>query len=231
MNESLPNFDRLAKPYRWMEFLTFGPFLWWCRCTYLSELGACSRALVLGCGDGRFSARLLNESQTIHIDAVDASSAMLHALEQRAGSNAVRVRIQLADVRNWQPPFPIVAPPYDLIVTHFLLDCLTTEEVQNLATRLRHNATPSALWLVSEFAVPSNWFGRLVARPLVGALYLIFGQLTGLNLRSLPDHPTALKAAGFALDKRRTRLGGLLASELWRAQLPNQPINPTPTPL
>jgi len=231
MNESLPNFDRLAKPYRWMEFLAFGPFLWWCRCAYLADVRLCSRALVLGCGDGRFSARLLDENPTIHIDAVDASSAMLHALVQRAGPHAGRVRIQLADVREWQPPFPVVAPPYDVIVTHFFLDCLTTHEIQTLATRLRHDATPSALWLVSEFVVPSNWFGRLVARPIVWLLYLIFGQLTGLNLRSLPDHAPALRTAGFDLLKRRTWLGGLLASELWRAQPANQLLTPTPTPL
>jgi hypothetical protein len=58
-------------------------------------------------------------------------------------------------------------------------------------------------------------YGRLVARPLIAALYRVFGLLTGLAVRTLPDHPSALRAAGFTLLERRSRLAGLLVSELW----------------
>jgi hypothetical protein len=102
-----------------------------------------------------------------------------------------------------------------LIVTHFFLDCLTTEEVRNLAATLRGSVAPGALWIVSEFAAPQNWFGRLIARPIVSALYRAFGVLTGLKVRELPDYSAALRDAGFALEKRRAWLGGLLVSQLW----------------
>ena len=59
-------------------------------------------------------------------------------------------RIHHADARTFHPP----NPPYDLIVTHFFLDCLTTAEIQSLAATLRAARRPQALWLVSEFAVP-----------------------------------------------------------------------------
>jgi hypothetical protein len=106
-------------------------------------------------------------------------------------------------------------PPIDLIVTHFFLDCLTTDEVRSLATTLRRFASPSALWLVSEFAIPPTAFGRLFARPLVSALYAAFALLTGLTVRNLPDYHHALRTAGFTIGKSRTWLGGLLTSELW----------------
>ena len=109
-------------------------------------------------------------------------------------------------------PLPYAHP--DRIVT-VKLDCLTTEEIQTLATRLRPTLSPSALWIVSEFAIPPNLYGRLVARPLIAALYRVFGLLTGLAVRTLPDHPSALRAAGFTLLERRSRLAGLLVSELW----------------
>jgi hypothetical protein len=73
------------------------------------------------------------------------------------------------------------------------------------------------LWVVSEFSVPAGWFGRLVARPIVASLYFSFGLLTGLAVRTLPDHVSALRDAGFTLLERRTRLGGLLVAELWSA--------------
>ena len=208
-----PNLNRLARLYRWMELVSFGPWLWWCRCAFLGELGGCRRALVLGEGDGRFAARLLRSNAQVEIDAVDASQAMLRALVRRAGPHATRVAVHCGDIRLWEP----TPPPYDLVVTHFFLDFLTGEEVQALAAKLHRAVTPSSMWVVSEFAVPEGWFGRLVARPVVGGLYWAFGWLTGLAVRTLPDHSAALRESGFALAKRREWLAGLLVSELWSA--------------
>lgn len=214
-----PDFDRIARLYRWMEMASFGPWLRWCRCTFLSELISCRNALILGDGDGRFTARLLEANPTVLIDAIDASPAMLKALVRRAGGNCSRVRIHLLDARCWSPNsmsdhLP-EHPPYDLVITHFFLDCLSTEEVVILAEKLRCAVSSSALWVVSEFAVPEGWFGRLVARPVVRALYCAFGLLAGLQVRRLPDHNRALRQAGFTIKKRRIWLGGLLISQIW----------------
>jgi SAM-dependent methyltransferase len=234
-----PNFDRLARLYRWMEFFTFGPWLSFTRSTWLCDLAACRRALVLGDGDGRFTARLLRANPSIQVHAVDSSSAMLETLLRRVEPHDDRVRVQLADVRSWHPPTPGSVPPpefriqvstYDLIVTHFFLDCLTTAEIQSLAARLYPTVAPNAVWLVSEFAVPPGWYGRHVARPVVRTLYHAFAVLTGLSVPTLPDHPSALHHAGFTLLKRRTRLAGLLVSELWATTFPQPATNPTQTP-
>jgi SAM-dependent methyltransferase len=208
------NFDRLARAYRWMETLTFGPLLMRMRCAMLSEIHDCRRALVLGDGDGRFTARLLETNPGISIDAVDASAAMLTELRCNAGPHAERVHTHLADAREWQPP----RTDYDLIVTHFFLDCLTGEEVHALAARLRETCVPGARWVVSEFAVPHGWFGAVIAQPLVALLYRTFGLLTGLRVRRLPDHRSALEKAGFKPADETKRLHGLLVSELWRLQ-------------
>jgi ubiquinone/menaquinone biosynthesis C-methylase UbiE len=196
-----------------MEWLSFGPSLWRCRRAFLSDLMLSRRALILGDGDGRFTARLLKENSSVHADAVDASSAMLSQLIRRCGSNADRVQPNLADAR----AFILPSRNYDLIVTHFFLDCLTSNEVASLATRLRAHVRPGAAWLVSEFAIPQSWFGRVFARPLVAILYLAFGILTGLKVRHLPNHRKAFAQAGFTLRKHRRWLCGLLVSELWIA--------------
>lgn len=208
-----PDFNGVARFYRWMELLTFGPWLQRCRCAFLGDLAGCQRAAVLGDGDGRFTAQLLRANPTIEIDAVDASTAMLRALLHRAGTSAIRVHLHCCDARMWQP----ASPPYDLVATHFFLDCLSAEEVRALAAELRAALCPSGLWVVSEFAIPEGNYGRWVARPLVWLLYRAFGLLTGLAIRDLPDHARALSAAGFALRHRRSFLCGLLVAELWFA--------------
>lgn len=206
-----PDFSRLARLYRWMEWLTFGPFLQRCRCAFLSSLAERRHCLVLGDGDGRFTARLLRSNSTINVDAVDASAAMLSQLARR--SSPGRIRTHLADARTFTP----ACGDYDLIATHFFLDCLTDSEVNDLASRLRHYAAPNAIWVVSEFAIPANLYGRALAAPLILGLYLAFGLLTRLRVRKLPDHHSALVQSGWSLLDRRKILGGLLVSEMWQA--------------
>jgi SAM-dependent methyltransferase len=214
--DAAPDFDRLADVYRWMEWGSFGPFLGLCRSTFLPRLSNCHNALVLGDGDGRFTARLLRDNAHIRVHAIDASTAMLGVLTRACSSNANRLNAELADLRTWQPN-PAPTPIYDLVVTHFFLDCLSTHEAIALVQRIRPIVAPGALWVVSEFAVPVGWFGNLVAEPILHCLYLAFGLLTGLPARKLPDYASALSAAGFTRLERRPRLGGLLVSELWEA--------------
>jgi SAM-dependent methyltransferase len=205
--------------YRWMEMLTFGPWLQRCRCAFLNEIAGCQRGLVLGDGDGRFTARLLSANAEIVLDAVDLSPAMLNAMVRRAGPHSERVAAHACDAREFQP----AGRRFDLIATHFFLDCLTTEEVSALAGTLRHAVEDDAIWLISDFAIPETRFGRFVARLIVSGLYWAFGWLTGLRVRKLPDHASAMRQAGFALESRRTWLGGLLVSELWWACRPLRP--------
>lgn len=208
------NFDRLAGVYRWMEWLSFGPWLHRCRRAFLAEMSGAQRALVIGDGDGRFTAALLRANAGVQVEAVDASAAMLRVLQRRAGPDAARVRACLADARRWMPE----PRGYDLVATHFFLDCLTTDEVRALAERIRPALAADAAWVVSEFAVPRGFYGRLIARPLIAFLYFAFRVLTGLRVRRLPEHCAALQRAGFVLRERRTWLGGLLAAEMWTAR-------------
>ena len=219
--DGAPDFDRLAGAYRWMEWFSFGPLLRRCRCAFLGELKTARNALVLGDGDGRFTAELLRVNPEVRIEAVDASPEMLCALVERAGANAGRVRTIVADIRSWQPGR---ADEFDLVVSHFFLDCLTTAEAKRLAGSVRthlvrRGLTEGARWVVSDFAVPEGFAGRFVGRVLVGFLYRVFGVLTGLRIRQLPDHAEALRGAGFELEERKKMLFGLLFSEVWRTSL------------
>jgi SAM-dependent methyltransferase len=209
-----PNFDPVARIYRWAEYLTLGPILQQTRTHFLPRLSHCRQALVLGDGDGRFLAQLLHQNREVHATAVDTSAAMLTLLRarcQRASPNAPpRLTTLQTSALEAQP-----LPATDLIVTHFFLDCLTQPEVDRLTRQLAAQLQPGALWLLSDFALPRHRLLRPLAAIYLRALYLSFRILTGLRITHLPNPEPSLTAAGFERLAHHERLGGLLYTQLW----------------
>ena len=207
-----PNFDRIARSYHVLERLTLGRSLELCREHFLPHLTPCRHALVLGDGDGRFLARLLTASPSLHADAVDLSPAMLALLQARCRPAGSRLHTHHADALAFAPP---PHTRYDLVVTHFFLDCLTQSQLRLLTLRLAPFLSPGALWLVSDFRIPPSGPLRPVARLLVRSLYLAFRLLTGLRPTHLPDHAAALTRIGLHRRSVHPSLFGLLTTELW----------------
>lgn len=218
MESDTPNFDSLARVYRWMEYFSFGPMLERCRFHFLLRCSRARHTLVLGDGDGRFTARLLAANPTVQIDAVDASAAMLAVLEEQARHCCpdadTRLHTTQADLRRFTPTGKI----YDLVVSHFFLDCLTEGDVSALVERLLPYLTDDAIWLVSEFSYPQKGWRRAGARMVVRFLYFSFSVLTRLRIHQVPDYARVFHDHGLDRSERTQYLGGLLVAEVWRRQ-------------
>ncbi len=210
------SFDRLARPYRYLEYLSFGNALERCRFALLPELADAQRVLLYGDGDGRFLARLLATYPALTVDAVDSSAAMLRLAQARLTPEArARVRFHHRNALAFAPSVGTGGVGFDLVVTHFFLDCFSDDELTQLLARIEPHLAPDARWLVSEFAIPANPAAAIAARALVRLLYIAFRILTGLRTNRLPDYAAVLTGHGFTLSRRTTMLAGLLQSELW----------------
>lgn len=99
------------------------------------------RALDLGCGAGDISFRVARACEGWHIDAVDASLAMLSLARERAARDPARDRLRFTWGR-----LPDDAPPrdsYELIFSNSLL---------------HHLPEPEILWSsVKRFCAPGGW--------------------------------------------------------------------------
>lgn len=213
-----PNFNLIARPYRWLEHLTLGRALERCRLHYLPRLLDHRHAFVLGDGDGRFLAALMNANLHIQADAVDTSATMLHLLSQRCGASAARLQTHNVSALTFAP-----TECYDLVITHFFLDCLTQPDIEVLVAHITPALSPGAIWLISDFRIPPGAM-RLPARILVRSLYLAFRILTGLRTTHLPDHATPLIQAGLTRIAHHHSLAGLLTTELWQRE-PSLPLH------
>jgi ubiquinone/menaquinone biosynthesis C-methylase UbiE len=204
------SFDRLAPHYRWMERVIAGGKLQRCRVAHLDEVRDCRSVLVAGEGPGRFLEVAVRAVPEAEFTCVDASAAMLkHAAARSAGG--ARVKFVHASLPEWQPQ----SATFDLIVTHFFLDCFPEPLLSQVIERLAASAKPDARWLLADFQVPPSGLRRLRARLLLGLAYRVFRIATALPATRLVAPDAALERCGFRLRRRIEGDWGLLHSDLW----------------
>jgi ubiquinone/menaquinone biosynthesis C-methylase UbiE len=194
------NCDAIAPWYRWFEYLGFGRALERRREAFLRDVTSARRVLVLGDGDGRALAALLRANSQATVDYIDLSARMLELAQMRVGEQ--RVVYHHADALT----IPLPDAEYDLVVTHFFLDCLDASGQERLVERMRRALSPGGRWLVSEFCK---------AGMFVALLYAFFRLTTGLHTRELADYRTLFRRHGFRLERSESAWGGRLVSELW----------------
>jgi ubiquinone/menaquinone biosynthesis C-methylase UbiE len=216
------SFDRVAPFYESLERFAFGDSLQRARVAFLEQVHG-KRALIVGEGNGRFLAELLRRNSEITVDCVDASARMLRLAKRRAKDSAIRsgrdgddttpgrIRFHCADFTRWQA----ANSRYDLIVTHFFLDCFNREELTNVVAKIASLAAPHARWLISDFQIPAGVFPRLHALAWLRAMYAFFRYAARLRTRALVDFAPLLRAHHFNLTARCDSRFGLVTAQSW----------------
>ncbi len=213
------NFDPLAPHYGWMEDLLAGQKLRRCRAAFLQSIPPPRHALIVGQGHGGFVAELLKAHPNARCTCVDSSLRMLEAARARLRQGGVeesRANFIHADALEWTPP----TGEYDLIVTHFFLDCFRPDQLERLLPKLSAAAAPKACWLLSDFREPEEGLARWRARAVMEIMYVFFRWATTLPASQLTPPDALLANCGFTLGQRQTFDWGMLHSDLWLRQAP-----------
>jgi len=202
-------FDRLAAHYRAWEFLAFGRDLERTRFAGLPALAEHESILILGEGDGRCLARLLELAPRARVHCVDFSPAMLERARSRLReADLGRVQFECADGRT-----VALAPlRYDAVLTLFFLDCFTAADVERIVQRVSAALRPNARWLFADFVLPAAGWRRWRGRAWLGLLYTFFRWQTRLEARELPPSEAILAAAGWCPERIQEFQSGLLRS-------------------
>lgn len=206
------SFDILAPHYRWMEVVLAGEKLQRCRTAFLSSIPKAANILILGEGNGRFLKECRCAMPAGRITCVDASQRMLAIAQQRLGNDNGLTEFVCADALRWTPP----KGAFDLIVTHFFLDCFQPEQLENLIAKIAAAASPNANWLFSDFQAARAGVRRLRSQLILWTMYRFFRVVTRLPASSLTPPDAVLERHGFKLQKRQVSEWGLLHSDWWK---------------
>ncbi len=208
------SFDLLAPHYRWMEAVLAGGKLQRCRAAFLESVKGAQSILIVGEGHGRFLTACRAALPTARITCVDASQGMLKRAKlelARGGLEPDGIEFIHADALTWKAP----TQQFDLIVTHFFLDCFTPEQLEPLIAKLAASARPKAQWLLADFQEPSSGWEKWRARWILASMYGFFRIATRLPARRLTPPDKYLECNGFQLKERQVSELGLLRSDWW----------------
>lgn len=208
------SFDALAPHYRWMEFLAAGNKLQRCRTAFLHKVSASRNALILGEGNGRFLLECRRVLPKGRITCVDASARMLMETRRRLERHGLQldsIDLVHADALDWTPD----AAGFDLIVTHFFLDCFRPDQLDALLAKLAGAANRRATWLLGDFQTPDAGLSRWRARLILWGMHVFFRAVTNIPARKLTAPDPYLAKHNFKLRQRKVSDWGLLHSDWW----------------
>lgn len=209
------NFDRIARWYHACEALAFGRTLQRARVALLSDLATPREALIVGEGDGRFLREFLRRFAGTNVTCVEASLQMIELSRRQIGRSAHRVTFIQADIRE----VSLQAGAFDLIVTHFVLDCFRESDLARVVGKLGTAATRDAQWLLSDFVLPHTFLARQWSKLWLRMMYRFFRVVADIEAKELVD-PTPFLREQFALVSQRQFRQGMVKSELWQRVLP-----------
>jgi ubiquinone/menaquinone biosynthesis C-methylase UbiE len=207
------SFDLLAPHYYWLEEIVFARRLQDARMAFVRRLSEPRRVLVVGEGDGRFLGEFIRLYPSAEIDCIDASPRMLALAQQRTRGGLIR----FLNVALEEAELPEKA--YDLLVTHFFLDCFAEKTLPGIVRKLAAAAAGEAEWLVAEFQQPTRGWLRFPRRWLISLMYACFRLVAGIEGRRLVDYRQLLRANGFELVGSEGLPDEMIRSEHWRRSL------------
>jgi hypothetical protein len=220
-------YDRLARFYPLLEYLTFGRALESARFCHLEHLDGCQNILVVGEGDGRFLARWLERAArrarntesigSPRVDVVDSSLEMIQRASHRCrpllDHTATRAEFHHATLEEYAAR---TSPgSYDGVVSHFFLDQFEGQQLTATIGALSKLASMRSRWLVSDYWNGQNGpergtLANSYSRLWLSILYPFFRAITHIPAARLEDPLPQIMGTGFDLSGSQTFLGGVL---------------------
>ncbi len=185
------------------------------RVAFADRVREARRVLIVGEGTGRFIAACATALPHAQITVIDESTKMLRRARyawKSVGGDPARVEWICADFLDWKPTGTV----FDLIVTHFFLDCFPPEKMRQIIKKITLLESPDARWLLAEFCLPSGGIERWRAQLRLGTAYRLFRWLADVEAQELTPPGPLLRESGHQLLERTHFDRGMIQSDLWQ---------------
>jgi ubiquinone/menaquinone biosynthesis C-methylase UbiE len=200
------NYDNSAWFYDRLSKVIFGQALVNAQLYLLKNIPPKSKILIAGGGTGW----ILEEIAKIHpaglkITYVEISSKMMALSQKRICGDNELVFINQA-VEN-----TILSSDYNVVITPFLLDNFTEENLSKIFGHIHNSLKPGGLWLNTDFRLTGKWWQKI----LLGSMLLFFRMICGIESKNLPNIENYFEAYGYKVVTQKSLYGDFILSTVW----------------
>lgn len=209
-------FDFIAPYYDFCSNLIFGKSLLRAQYRYFKSIETADSVLILGGGTGELLLPLSKYIQFEHLTYLDISPRMISLAVQHGGSLRIDAENKIEFIAGSTELLP-ENKRYSLIITPFVLDCLSKESLAKVMIQLDHHLKPGGIWLFSDFNVSKdNGRSSVLNHAMIKFLYLVFNLFCHLGIWQLPHFNEAFRKLGYTTLQESHSLGGLLVSRAYQ---------------
>ena len=201
------NYDHTAWFYDPVSKLVFGRSIIKAQVALLKHIPVGSNILIVGGGTGW----ILEEIAKIHplgllITYVEISAQMTALSQKRNyGNNLVTfINKPVEKVK--------LAQQVDVVITPFLFDNFTSENLLNIFTHIHQQLKPGGLWLNTDFQVAGKWWHKL----LLQTMYTFFKVFGAVETTTMPEIPILFKQKSYREISLQTFYGSFITSQVWQ---------------
>jgi len=194
-------YDGLAKWYDRLQYFVFGDTLLKLQQELVMQVSKGDRVLFIGGGTGAALPALMQQ-KPVSVDYVEKSEKMLRIAREKT-DQVVYIQKDYLEYKG---------SDYDVIVTFFVLDVFSLNDLQHVCNRIYSMLKPGGLLLYADFKAPQSARHKFLLWLMIG----FFRVSTRLGSTQLLDHSMVLKALGFSTIRTTDRLDGFLRGEVFR---------------
>ena len=195
------NYNNSVWFYDFLTGLVFGQTLLRAQVYLLHNIKPGNKILIAGGGTGK----ILEAIKDVHpadlkITYVDVSNKMIAASKKRdAGKN--EVTFINAPIENISLP-----DNFDVVITPFLLDNFTEENLQKIFSRIDQSLLPGGLWLNTDFQLTGKRWQKIMA----GSMLIFFRIICAIEAKKLPDIQNCFNNKGYRIFEQKTFWGDFI---------------------
>lgn len=176
------DFDRIATSYEFLKRIVFGQHIDKASNYFLQQLPLDIKILILGGGSGE----ILRNFQASHqVKYIEVSEVMIR--KAKTVHTKASVDFVSADILEWEN-----VDKFDLIITPFVLDFLTEEQLEVLFNKYKEFLKMDGKWIHTDF-YPKN----IVQKLLIKMMYVFFNLSVKLKTNQLANFDMLFTKHGF----------------------------------
>jgi len=172
----------------------------------LSFIAPKSKIVLIGGGTGWILEEIAKvQPPGLQITYVEVASKMIAlARKKNAGGNKVEfINQPIEDVS--------FSNNFDVVITPFLLDNFTEENLQKIFAHIHCSLKPGGLWLNADFQLTGKWWQKIMLKSML----LFFRTVCDIEAKKLPDIQAAFEKYGYRTTDQKSFFGDFILSSVY----------------